>query len=954
MSEPTIQKIKQAVRIEDIIGRFVHLKKEGAKYKAPCPFHEENTASFVVTPNKGIFKCFGCGKAGDVIDFLVHSGKSFPEAMAYLKDPNNTAGLVMGQKQPSTRPPEVEWHVIPPNRALKETDTHHYKFGKPSKTWSYHDPDGKVIGVVCRFDTPEGKQVWPMTFCTDGKREEWRWKGFKVPRPLYNLHLLKKYPDFPVVIGEGEKTADAIHDLILDHVAVTWIGGVNNVKNTDWTPLFGRDIVLWPDNDKDKKYGKEHPRKGEIMDFNDQPGNSAMLAISEILKPHCPSIQWVANPHDAPCGWDLADAEDWDAEKATFYMLDNLTPLQNILNVEIATPVEKIPDRFEATVLRIEDYKGKKKAGRKDPPNDGEKTDDDMKAGGFFKFLGYQKEGTGNTYSFYSFISRTVITLSPSGMTLPNLLQLAPYKWWTTHLEGRKQDTVDLIMAQNWLISDSAKIGIFNPRWIRGRGAWLDDKRVVIHAGDRLIVDGRETRFIDFNSKYVYEIGEAMGFDNKARPLQTPKSSLLIEIMQLMNWERDINAYLLAGWCVVAPLCGALSWRPHIWLTGSAGTGKSWIFEFIVRKLLGDSGVSVQGETSEPGLRQLLKHDALPVVFDEAEGADRKSQERMQDVLALMRSTSSNDGGIIAKGNSGGGGVTYRIRSCFAFASIAIQVSQQSDRSRVTILALKNMKDSDEKKKRWADLQRMYAENITDEFCNQLRARTISLLPVILKNAATFSAAAAAELGQQRAGDQIGALLAGAYSLRSKKLIAYDDALAFIRDKEWNEERSQETTRDETALINHLMQQITRIESDAGVQERTLGELVRIAAGIFADQSGIIGVSQADDRLKRLGMRVQNMCLVVGNSQDPIQKFLVNTAWSKNYNKILSRIEGAETVESARFATGIKVRAVKIPLNSLFLNEQGSLFEEIPVKVDNPSTPAIYNRPDLEDGDLPF
>jgi DNA primase len=79
------QEIKDAAQIADIVGDFVMLKKKGVNYTACCPFHHEKTSSFMVNPVKGIFKCFGCGKSGDSIEFLrEHEAMSFVEALTYI------------------------------------------------------------------------------------------------------------------------------------------------------------------------------------------------------------------------------------------------------------------------------------------------------------------------------------------------------------------------------------------------------------------------------------------------------------------------------------------------------------------------------------------------------------------------------------------------------------------------------------------------------------------------------------------------------------------------------------------------------------------------------------------------------------------------------------------------------------------------------------------------------
>ena len=81
----TISNILSAARIEEIIADFVSLKRRGTNYIGLCPFHNEKTPSFTVSPAKGIFKCFGCGKAGNTVNFLMeHEHYTYPEALRFL------------------------------------------------------------------------------------------------------------------------------------------------------------------------------------------------------------------------------------------------------------------------------------------------------------------------------------------------------------------------------------------------------------------------------------------------------------------------------------------------------------------------------------------------------------------------------------------------------------------------------------------------------------------------------------------------------------------------------------------------------------------------------------------------------------------------------------------------------------------------------------------------------
>lgn len=90
ISTQDIEKIKDSSKIEEVVGDFVQLKTRGSNKLGLCPFHNEKTPSFTVSPTKGIYKCFGCGKSGNSISFVMeHEQFSFPEALRYLAEKYN-------------------------------------------------------------------------------------------------------------------------------------------------------------------------------------------------------------------------------------------------------------------------------------------------------------------------------------------------------------------------------------------------------------------------------------------------------------------------------------------------------------------------------------------------------------------------------------------------------------------------------------------------------------------------------------------------------------------------------------------------------------------------------------------------------------------------------------------------------------------------------------------------
>ncbi|MES2516208.1 MAG: DNA primase [Bacteroidota bacterium] len=95
----TIDKIIDAARVEDVIGDFITLKKRGANLLGLCPFHGEKSPSFTVSPAKGIYKCFGCGKSGTAVNFIMDlESLSYPEALRYLA---NKYGIEVVEKEVS-------------------------------------------------------------------------------------------------------------------------------------------------------------------------------------------------------------------------------------------------------------------------------------------------------------------------------------------------------------------------------------------------------------------------------------------------------------------------------------------------------------------------------------------------------------------------------------------------------------------------------------------------------------------------------------------------------------------------------------------------------------------------------------------------------------------------------------------------------------------------------------
>ena len=112
--DPFVAKVRESLDVVEVIGQYVQLKRAGKAWKGRCPFHEEKTPSFTVTPDQGLYYCFGCQRGGDVFRFVMDiENLTFPEALEKLA---RKANLEMPRRGPQQRADAglsqvVEWAV---------------------------------------------------------------------------------------------------------------------------------------------------------------------------------------------------------------------------------------------------------------------------------------------------------------------------------------------------------------------------------------------------------------------------------------------------------------------------------------------------------------------------------------------------------------------------------------------------------------------------------------------------------------------------------------------------------------------------------------------------------------------------------------------------------------------------------------------------------------------------
>lgn len=897
----------------------------GDEYVALNPLRSDShKGSFSINVKTGVWGEFATGDKGrDLVSLYAYlNGINNGQAANSLDDRYN-----LGLKKDSTRPPlalrpiqNAQEHgnpkledkfispvpkgaPLPPTKLLWEQNG--YKEYVPAdEIYTYRNLDGEVIGYVLRANaTPEREKIIRQVtlWLTPNGVLKWKFKHFPKQRPLYGLDLLKQFPDHKVLVVEGEKCVDAGNAAFNDFgwVVVSWPGGANAVKYADFSPIGKRDCVLWPDND-------EIGRKAMNIIKNNKSICGKTLTLSTILEENDKS--------------DLVDvlktSEIIDIVNDFEHSLGQGQQLPNVFSPDPESKLEIWETLSDNRYFSAEGISG----------------------------------GEEQIYSCFYFMKNgnVIVPIRADRHSSETLGTLAPMKFFERILgddvpltsKGEIDYRGIVGMCKQKMINTCCEIGQFNLSSRRGRGVWRDGEHIVLHLGDRLYVDGEKRELNSMREGFRYRACVPIPFEH-GHSATGKEGSQFHSICKLLPWEKNESAYLFAGWAFLAPICGLLKWRPSLWVYGERGSGKTYIGEEILTRLLGDFGVYCKGESSEAGIRQSLGNDALPVVFDEA--------ERMaQNILDMVRQ--SSNGGRFAKlrGTTGGIAQRYDLNATFCMLAIAPIMEQAADTSRISLLELRKRND----RAAFEKLEIAVKETMTKEYAYSLQLRAINMFPVIQESIRAFSNAVVSQFsGDSRMSDQYGTLLAGAWCLKHDKAPTETEALALVGQFDWQEAQETNADTDAEQCLRILMQHVTTIRVNAGtvdnfgtvrvnssVYNAKIGTLVAQLYKTSPEVKQEIPLEIIDKELRSMGLWVKaiekpdgnkDKHLLIANKHDRLKKEIFDkTSWPVNWNKVLVRLTSGECFSpnlGFRFSSGDKAtRALAIPAQDLF----GEMTEE--------------------------
>ena len=886
-----VDEILEKNPLKEVVGKYVNLSHKDGEYWGICPFHEEKTPSFTVVPSKGFFHCHGCGAHGSQIDFVksIHN-VGFREACAILDGKSKPASEIKKKAPALKSEPDLyegltpvggSIEILPSGEAYSVYSPKKSKFVKlkPKDVYTYKAMDGSVVGYIFRLEIDGKKLPLPIQMVEkDGQVFPCN-MAFSKPRPLFGMETLSNPGE--VYIVEGEKSAEALMKILPNSPVISWSMGSKSVKYADWSSLpEGRDYVLIPDADY-KSYPTGHERAGELMPMEEQVGYKAMKAVQSMLP--SPKTAEIVNTHHmgkVKDGWDVADT-DFD-------------------EVSFKEWLDKCMGRAEKEV-EVKIKKRKNKVNYDDT---------------YFKCLGFHNR----LFYFYHKPTGQLHAFSAKEISKSQMIMLAPLEWWEDMFPKGKAG-VDWDAVLNAYLRIQEKVGVFDEKCVRGRGAWIDEGRALLHLGNKLIVDGQDVELHDFDSQYIYKKDASLSVSYGAF-LPAEESKRFVEVCRLVRWEKPSFGDLLAGWIFASLVCGVMPFRSHAYITGGSGSGKSWVMDNIVRMFMGKMAFECAGSTSESGIRKNLKGDVRPVIFNESEAEDSFALKRVQGVIELARMASDENAAPILKGS--GEGESFICRSSFLFASINKTTSKSADENRTIFLeiadspvkASQEVKDADNKK--FKMLERKAMEISTPEYIGSLLTRAVELIPVMRKSHEIISDVGARVTGSRRTGSSLAMPLCGLHALMSDNVITEEEAKQYIEKFVVETDKSDFTESQEEQCLDKLMfTEIKAEDKDKFMRSIQVAEVVTILSG-RADSTNGFNRKSLDDAMRSRGVMIKDGFLWLASKQDALPaKAFKGTQFETGWKEALRRLEGVESFGCTYFGKTLKTSGVKIPVKTI-------------------------------------
>lgn len=749
--------------------------------------------------------------------------------------------------------------------------------------WNYHETDGNVSFQVCRWNTPAGKIVRPISRNpTDSSKLVRRWPTGV--RPLFDAHLIRaaEHKHKTVLLVEGEPAMDAaramLYDAHKDIFVTTWSGGTGQIAKNDWSILIARKVFLLPDNDV--------------------AGRRGMLKIAHILETQGAAVVSILDPHSqkVPRGWDVADFTE--SVDGSFIDYLKFAKANHCYTAEIyERKVNPPPEVSDKDINLLESDTAP------------------------FRCLGTYRRAAGRLdYYFLSHYSGAFLTMQADQLNEVGLQELADVVWWESNYAS-KGKAVDWKLARQVIIrSCHAHGNIDIASKIRGRGVWAGKNGIVVHEGSKLF-DGKNWIKPTESTDYLFEQRPALGITNTT-PAQLDELQGAYDAISKPYWIEDWMPKFLFGWILAAPFSGLLDWRTHLVITGGTGSGKSTIGREVIGRLLKPFLISNVGTTTEPGIRRALGMEALPAKFDENEkhGQSQRARAVVAQILQFARVSSSEGDDVIRHGD----GNTYRPRSMMAFTWIDPAMNEEADQNRFVVCELKKDSGGAKRKQHFEDFMNAI-HLIRNDYPTRAFWWVYNNLDQWIECAKAFRQVYQQQHGSARKADMLAPIYALSYLAMFGTIATPETATKFIAGAAGDAHAGLDVSRDEDTLLEKIMHHVLKYRDERGDFIE-----IMVQEAIDTDWRTCNQRTELHAALRRWGVKVKwaaggainpnKDTVAFANSGEGINELLAGTRWQDGWPKILARTPTAGAGSyGMQFVPGTSSRYVSMPIRLCLL-----------------------------------
>lgn len=422
-----------------------------------------------------------------------------------------------------------------------------------------------------------------------------------------------------------------------------------------------------------------------------------------------------------------------------------------------------------------------------------------------------------------------------------NIFEAAKEDWWLerfsdeiTDKDGVIKTIFDKKAALTWFREESYKAGIFDERRIKGVGAHIDGKKILLNSGHDIKICGNGRINFDEWDGHNFYIRSKRDFQVNDKEWTTEEGKNLWNQINTFSFDKKMDKVAVAGYMVLAPFSSILFRRPGIWISAQRGIGKTFLIDELIVPAIGgeDFPIFTEGLSSEAYIRQSLKRDNVPVIIDEFEAQNPKEVAVIKSVLKLNRS--SYGGKTMGKGSASHEAVDFHLRSMFCFGSVNVVMDNDADRSRIHVC---RMKESNGICRPPRDF-------------DGLRARTFSKLPKIIEDIDICKTLVMESGLSNRVADTYSPFLVGLWNMVSDlpfldKAEPSEKIVNFIVDS-MNELLGKHSTDDEDRIMERILQERIRINP---TDEMTIAQMLDIEMDIQTSKF------EHDATLEKYGIR---------------------------------------------------------------------------------------------------